>query len=155
MQAKLFSVVQRNTDAFEHATLVRLGESLGILGEQIREVPTGDKYADRVRADQDQAARLAARGVPFIVIDGRYTVPGAQDSDTPLDLLRTAWADTHPVAPSPATPRSAARTAAPSPNAPDLHGASPFTDLSGARPSGFDVGIIPERSSSPCRTCCT
>ncbi|WP_231981698.1 DsbA family oxidoreductase [Streptomyces malaysiensis] len=67
--------------------------------EQIREVPAGGQYADRVRADQGQAARLAARGVPFIVIDGRYAVPGAQDSDTLLDLLRTAWADTHPVVP--------------------------------------------------------
>ncbi|MFI7501799.1 DsbA family protein [Streptomyces sp. NPDC049687] len=58
------------------------------------------RYRQQVQDDARQAQRLGARGAPFIVIDGRYGVPGAQDSDTLLDLLRTAWTDTHPVTPA-------------------------------------------------------
>ncbi|WP_331769779.1 hypothetical protein OG948_39295 (plasmid) [Embleya sp. NBC_00888] len=35
-----------------------------------------------------------------VVIDGRYGVPGAQHSDTLLDLLRPDRTDTHPVTPA-------------------------------------------------------
>ena len=56
------------------------------------------RYQQQVRDDALRAQRLGATGAPFIVVDGRYGVPGAQDSDTLLDLLRKAWDDTHPVA---------------------------------------------------------
>jgi predicted DsbA family dithiol-disulfide isomerase len=87
MQAELFS---GNTDAFEHATLVRLGKSLGIPGEQTREVLAGDRYADRVRADQDQAARLGARGVSFTGLGGRLGIPGAVSAEQYTNAINQA-----------------------------------------------------------------
>ncbi|MFC8826921.1 DsbA family protein [Streptomyces sp. NPDC057137] len=54
---------------------------------------------ERVQNNARRAERLGERGAPFIVIDSRYAVPGAQVSYTLLDLPRTPWADTRPVTP--------------------------------------------------------
>lgn len=40
---------------------------------------------------------LGGHRCPFIVIDGRCAVPGAQDSDTLLGLLQATWIDIHPL----------------------------------------------------------
>ncbi|MER7804570.1 DsbA family oxidoreductase [Streptomyces parvulus] len=88
MQSEVFG---GNADAFEHTTLVRLGEGLGIPGEQIREVLAGDRYADRVRADQDQAVRLGARGVPFTVLGSRLGIPGAVSVEQYTNAINQAW----------------------------------------------------------------
>lgn len=56
-------------------------------------------YQGQVRDDADRARRLGATGAPFIVVDDRYGVPGAQDSDSLLELLRTVWNDSPPHRP--------------------------------------------------------
>lgn len=80
--------------------LLALTDALGLEREQTRQALAQHRYREHVRDDAARARRLGATGAPFIVIDGRYGVPGAQDSDTLLDLLRTAWDDTHPLAPA-------------------------------------------------------
>ncbi|MEU0213074.1 DsbA family oxidoreductase [Streptomyces canus] len=85
---------------FSLEDLLKLADELGLEREQTRQILDQRRYRQQVQDDARQAQRLGARGAPFIVIDGRYGVPGAQDSDTLLDLLRTAWTDTHPVTPA-------------------------------------------------------
>ena len=85
---------------FSLEDLLKLADGLGLDREQTRQVLERRRYRQQVQDDARQAQRLGARGAPFIVLDGRYGVPGAQDSDTLLDLLRTAWTDTHPVTPA-------------------------------------------------------
>ncbi len=48
-------------------------------------------YADDVRADEAQAARLGINGVPFCVVAEKYGVSGAQPEETFLRALREAW----------------------------------------------------------------
>ncbi|MFJ9587992.1 DsbA family oxidoreductase [Streptomyces acidicola] len=88
MQAEVFS---GNADAFEHGTLIRLGEQLGIPGDEIRDVLATDRYADRVRADHDQAVRLGVRGVPFTVLGERLGIPGAVSTSQYTDAINQAW----------------------------------------------------------------
>ncbi|MEU1192442.1 DsbA family oxidoreductase [Streptomyces sp. NPDC005859] len=85
---------------FSLEDLLKLADEIGLDGEQTRQVLDQRRYRQQVQDDARQAQRLGAKGAPFIVIDGRYGVPGAQDSETLLDLLRTAWADAHPVTPA-------------------------------------------------------
>jgi len=59
MQAEVFG---GNNDAYEHSTLERIGESLGIPLDEIRDLLTTDRYADAVRADHDAASAWRARG---------------------------------------------------------------------------------------------
>jgi predicted DsbA family dithiol-disulfide isomerase len=54
------------------------------------------RYRDRVAADQREATRLGARGAPFMVLDGRYAIPGAIGTDQLLAALTQAWQERHP-----------------------------------------------------------
>jgi predicted DsbA family dithiol-disulfide isomerase len=88
MQAELFG---GNEDAFAHDTLIRVGEGLGIPGDEIRDVLATDRYADAVRADHEAAVRLGARGVPFTVLGMRLGVPGAVSAGQFAAAIDQAW----------------------------------------------------------------
>ena len=51
----------------------------------------GDAYADAVRADEAQAQAYQIRGVPFLVLDGRYGLSGAQPVEAYEQALHQAW----------------------------------------------------------------
>ncbi|MFF7451569.1 MULTISPECIES: DsbA family protein [unclassified Streptomyces] len=82
--------------------LLHLSDELGLDRDLTRQVLTDRRYRTQVKDDARRAQRLGATGAPFIVVDGRYGVPGAQDRDTLLDLLQTAWDETHPITLTPA-----------------------------------------------------
>lgn len=73
--------------------LVAVTEVLGLDPVPARQVLTSRRYTDRVRADHREAAALGAQGVPFLVVDRRYGMSGAQGADRILALLDQAWAD--------------------------------------------------------------
>ncbi|KND32769.1 DsbA family oxidoreductase [Streptomyces acidiscabies] len=77
--------------------LLGLSDELGLDREQTRQALTERRYRRQVRDDAARAQRLGASGAPFIVVDDRYGIPGAQDSDSLLEVLRTAWDDSHPL----------------------------------------------------------
>lgn len=56
-----------------------------------------DSYLEDVRADQAQAAAYGIQGVPFYVIDGRYGVSGAQETETFLRVLEQVWSERTPA----------------------------------------------------------
>lgn len=56
------------------------------------------RYREQVLVDQREAERLGARGTPFIVLDGRYAIPGAIGTDDLLTAMAKAWDESHPVA---------------------------------------------------------
>ena len=76
-------------------TLISLAAEVGIDPEAARAALAGEAYAADVRADERRAATLGIQGVPFVVIDGRYGVSGAQTPEVFLRALETAWADSH------------------------------------------------------------
>ncbi|MEV7683744.1 DsbA family oxidoreductase [Streptomyces sp. NPDC088341] len=92
MQAEVFG---GGPDAFGHATLVRLGERLGLPGDGIRDVLSTDRYADAVRADQEEAVRLGVTGVPFTVVGGRLGIPGAVSAERYSEAIDRVWEETH------------------------------------------------------------
>jgi predicted DsbA family dithiol-disulfide isomerase len=57
------------------------------------------RYRPQVEADQREAQRLGARGAPFLVIDGKYAIPGAVDTGQLLDTITQAWQESHPAVP--------------------------------------------------------
>jgi len=90
MQDELFG---GNPDAFAHETLIRLGEGLGIPGDEIRNVLTTERFADAVREDHERAVRLGARGVPFTVLANRYGIPGAVPTEQYARVIAHVWAE--------------------------------------------------------------
>jgi predicted DsbA family dithiol-disulfide isomerase len=78
-------------------TLVRLATDVGLDPSECSDILAGDRYADAVRVDEREALELGVTGVPFFVVDGKFGIPGAQDADTILDVLRRAWTRSHPL----------------------------------------------------------
>lgn len=74
-------------------TIVRLAGDAGLDTEEVRALLASDAYADAVRADEQQAAELGIRGVPFFVLGERYAVSGAQPAEVFLGALRQAYAE--------------------------------------------------------------
>jgi len=79
----------------EPETLVRLAADVGLDPQECADVLNSDRYADEVRADEQEALELGVTGVPFFVIDGKFGIPGAQDAHTILSVLQRAWTRAH------------------------------------------------------------
>lgn len=75
----------------DRAVLQRLAAEIGLDAAETEAVLNSDAYTAEVRADEQQARQVGVRGVPFFVIDGRYSVSGAQHSDHFLGALQQAW----------------------------------------------------------------
>jgi predicted DsbA family dithiol-disulfide isomerase len=69
-------------------TLIRLAGEVGVDGEAAL---TDQQYADAVRGDEELAARIGIRGVPYFVLNRRYGVSGAQPPELLLQALDKAW----------------------------------------------------------------
>ncbi|WP_052380748.1 DsbA family oxidoreductase [Paenibacillus camerounensis] len=90
MQEEVF---KGNFDAFEHSTLIGIGEKLGIPAEEIRDVLTSDRYSDAVHRDHKAAEDLGARGVPFTVVGNRAGIPGAVSKEQYRKTVEQVWGE--------------------------------------------------------------
>lgn len=65
----------------DHQVLLEKGLAAGLKEDDIKEVLNSDKYDDEVRFDEREAAMRGIRGVPYIVFNGEFAVPGAMTTD--------------------------------------------------------------------------
>jgi predicted DsbA family dithiol-disulfide isomerase len=75
----------------DHQTLQQTATAAGLDPDLVRSVLAGDAHSGDVRADEAAARELGITGVPHFVINGAWAVPGAQDVDTLVTVLRRAW----------------------------------------------------------------
>jgi len=75
----------------DHQVLRDVARSAGLPEHMAEKVLGSDAYADAVRADEAAAEDYGVTGVPLFLIGGVWPVPGAQDTETMLVLLRRAW----------------------------------------------------------------
>lgn len=73
--------------------VTRLAVDAGLDPDEVEAVLTTDTFAEEVRTDEAMAASLQVTGVPFLVVDRRYAVAGAQSADTMLQVLERAAAE--------------------------------------------------------------
>ena len=73
----------------DRSTLVELAAAEGLDPEEAAAVLAGERYAEEVRADVEQAQSLGADGVPFYVFNREYAVSGAQPSRLFLEVLKS------------------------------------------------------------------
>jgi predicted DsbA family dithiol-disulfide isomerase len=82
----------------DHGVLAQVAASAGLARDVIDPVLDSDAHADDVRADEQTAQEHGVTGVPYFLINGKWAVPGAQDVDTLLTVLRRAWERTEAAA---------------------------------------------------------
>jgi predicted DsbA family dithiol-disulfide isomerase len=75
----------------DHDILRAVAVAAGVEEGVIEKVLDGDLYAREVRLDESAAEELGVTGVPFFLINGAWPIPGAQDVETMLTVLRRAW----------------------------------------------------------------
>lgn len=78
---------------FDRDSLVEVAAEAGLDAAAARDVLASGKFAAAVEADQHEARRLGATGVPFFVIDRRYGVSGAQPAEAFAQALDRAWSE--------------------------------------------------------------
>lgn len=83
---------------FDVESLVTLAQEQGLDGSKAREVLTSRKYAQQVLEDGRVAQRMGVSGVPFVVIDNKYGVSGAQPVEVFVEALTQAWNEREPSA---------------------------------------------------------
>ncbi|GAB3794191.1 DsbA family oxidoreductase [Spirosoma humi] len=80
-------------DTSDHATLLELGLEIGLDKVAVEQLLSSHQFAEAVKQDVYEAQQVGARGVPFFVLNRRYAVSGAQQPETFLGALETAWAE--------------------------------------------------------------
>ncbi len=85
---KAYFVEGKNTA--DHGTLLALATEVGLPEADVKAVLSSDKFASEVKRDIAESEQLGIRGVPFFVIDRKYGISGAQDSQVFLDSLNKA-----------------------------------------------------------------
>ena len=67
----------KNLVLADHNVLLDVALAEGMVEAEVRDVLESDKYDDEVRFDEREAAMRGVRGVPYIMFNGEFAVPGA------------------------------------------------------------------------------
>lgn len=71
--------------------LAGVAADAGMDSDAVAAVLAGEAYASDVRSDEAAARDLGITGVPHFLINGKWSVPGAQDTETLVLALDRAW----------------------------------------------------------------
>lgn len=74
----------------DHKVLTDKALSVGMKEEDVKAVLESDMYDDEVRFDEREAAMRGVRGVPYILFNGGFAVPGAMSIDSFKSALQRA-----------------------------------------------------------------
>ena len=72
----------------DHAVLAKIAVEEGLPEDEVRKVLESDDYGMEVRLDEREAHRYGVSGVPFFVLGGSYTIPGALPVESMKQVLQ-------------------------------------------------------------------
>lgn len=78
-------------------TLIKLAAEVGLDEKEVSDLLDSDNYADDVNNQISEGRTLGVQGVPFFVINRKYGVSGAQQTDYFLQALRQIWTEENPL----------------------------------------------------------
>ena len=74
-------------------SLVDLGESIGLDGEELRKSLDANEFEEAVRFDIYEAQQLKIQGVPFYVFNRKYGISGAQQVEVFQQTLEKSFGE--------------------------------------------------------------
>ncbi|WP_277680283.1 DsbA family oxidoreductase [Gracilibacillus dipsosauri] len=75
----------------DHHILKRLAIEVGLDGAEVEELLATNRYANRVREDQELASEMGVGSVPFFVFNEKYAISGAQPKEIFKQILQKVW----------------------------------------------------------------
>lgn len=98
LEEKLFlAYFTEGKNTADHSTLLQIAKEIGLDEKETKDVLNSTTFSNEVEQDIYEAQQVGVRGVPFFVIDRKYAVSGAQESDTFLGALNKAYEEHTPV----------------------------------------------------------
>ncbi|WP_346771448.1 DsbA family oxidoreductase [Chryseobacterium profundimaris] len=73
--------------------LIELGKEIGLTETEVNTALTDSLYAQKVESDSREAQTLGAKGVPFFVVNRKYAIAGAQQSNDILQTLERSFSE--------------------------------------------------------------
>ncbi|MBQ4385685.1 MAG: DsbA family oxidoreductase [Kiritimatiellae bacterium] len=86
----------KNLELADHAVLLDAAVEAGLDRSEAAKVLSSEKFANEVRSDEAQAARMGVHGVPYFVINGKLAIPGAMSKEDFAAALRQAMPEKKP-----------------------------------------------------------
>lgn len=80
----------------DHSTLTELAVEVGLHRDEVAAMLASGDKGDEVRADQQEAATLGIRSVPFFLINRKYSLTGAQPTDVFVQALEQVYSQDGP-----------------------------------------------------------
>lgn len=80
----------KNLILADHEVLVEVAKEAGMKERDVKEMLESDLYADDVRFDEREAQMRGVHGVPYMVFNGEFAVPGALTMDGMKSALERA-----------------------------------------------------------------
>lgn len=81
----------------DREVLQQLAVQAGLDADEVGAALRDQRFAESVRADEEEAAKLGASAVPFFVVDRAYGISGAQPPEQLLRVLERAWSERQPL----------------------------------------------------------
>lgn len=85
-----------NLKLADHAVLKKIGMECGLAETDIDELLSSDHYQDEVILDEREAQRYGIYAVPYFVVNGKYTISGADSVEHIRQILEKAKKDEMP-----------------------------------------------------------
>lgn len=79
----------------DHETLVALASECGLNKDEAALVLSENRFASNVKDDIFEAKKIGVQGVPFFVVNRKYGISGAQQTDYFLAALEQIWDEEH------------------------------------------------------------
>ncbi len=88
----------------DHEVLLDIAEQSGLNREEAKAVLASEAYLDTVNAEIAQARSFGVSGVPFFVLEDKYSISGAQPQEYFNQAIEQVWKESHPLTPLGSTP---------------------------------------------------
>ncbi|MCG1010264.1 DsbA family oxidoreductase [Salinicoccus sp. ID82-1] len=77
-----------NRNVADRETLLEISGDIGLEISDVEKMLSADDYKEAVITDQNEANQLGAQGVPYFVINRKYSISGAQPPEKFLEVLK-------------------------------------------------------------------
>ncbi len=83
----------KNQEMTDREVLIKIGTKAGLSQEEVENLLDSNLYEKDVRVDELEANRYGVHGVPFFIIDDKYSLNGAQPQELFVQALQRVLAE--------------------------------------------------------------
>ena len=91
LEALYSAYFEKQQEIFSNESLINIASTVGIDPVAAAELLDSDQLKEQIQSDQNQAHQFGANGVPFVVVDMKYGISGAQPQEVFNETLAKAF----------------------------------------------------------------